>query len=62
MARVTKCDRCGKIVENDPRHTAHDVHFVGAPDEAFRVPILDLCDECFDRLLEFWSPMAKEAE
>lgn len=59
MARVTKCDRCGRIFENSVGHTAHVVAYIGPPDLVFDVPAMDLCDKCYDDVLEFLKPIQR---
>lgn len=59
MARVTKCDRCGKIFENRANDTAHVIVFVGALDRAFDASPVDLCDTCHDEVLEFLKPIQR---
>ena len=59
MARVTKCDRCGKIFEHGANHTAHVFVFVGSLDMMFDASPVDLCDECYDGVLEFLKPIQR---
>jgi len=53
--KVTKCDRCGKEIENVEKHmhsllrvTESDMMTIGHPSTN-----IDLCGECSDKLYEF---------
>jgi hypothetical protein len=58
MAKALKCDRCGKYYDlhRPPRIIDYDA--VGSNKDS----LLDLCEDCYDALLQFLFLKAKEED